>query len=308
MHCLTVNRTPPQANEVYAQKEKPIPVVPCSDAFISDMRHYELQKQLQYKQSNSSYRFSRDDLKEAVVVNQVDSKFIACLLPSGSVTGDAVYGSRPCSQGLSQTLVLVDQHAADERVRVEWLQRDICLAYLRNDDGAGVKRFDLDPPVAILLTRHEKLVLRRNGDLRDFLASWGVEFAPIKDTGEEDNPSGDDVSYSQVAVTSIPEIVSNRVCHPSPLLRLYVDGCVSCLREMTCRISSRVCLRIGRTTCSEDHRSHLSRQLVKTCSHGRELYETAPLNSWSCSTPKLAEVRPYNPFVRRESRPSFRVH
>jgi len=181
------------------------------------MRHYELQRQLRYKQSasqtaNSSNRFSRDDLKEAVVINQVDSKFIACLLPSDPVTDDPSHGSGELPQALSRTLVLVDQHAADERVRVEWLQRDICLEYLRNDDGTGVERAVLDPPVPILLTTHGKLILQRSGDIINLLASWGVEFAPINDTREEDNHSDDDNNYSQVMVTSIPEIVNHRVC------------------------------------------------------------------------------------------------
>ena len=224
-----------QANEVYVQKEKPIPVVPCSDAFISDMRHYELQKQLQYKQgasqaTNSSYRFSRDDLKEAIVVNQVDSKFIACLLPSDSATGDPGCGSGAPSQEIFRTLVLVDQHAADERVRVEWLQRDICLAYLRNDDETGVERIVLDPPVPVLLTRHEKHILQRSDDIRGFLASWGVELAPINDVGEEDSGSDDAGNYSQVTATRVPEIVSNRVCdigsltHPGADEGLVVFG------------------------------------------------------------------------------------
>ena len=220
-----VDRNTVQANDVYARKEKPIPLVPCSDAFISDMRHYELQRHLQYKQSasqttSSNNRFSRDDLKEVIVINQVDSKFIACMLPSDLATGDVGYGSGTFSQVLSRTLVLVDQHAADERVRVEWLQRDICLGYLQNEDGTGVERTYLDPPVPILLTRHEKLILKRSGDIRDLLASWGVEFVPIDDTGQEDDHFDDDNSYSQVTVTSIPEIVNHRVrtrFAPSPL-------------------------------------------------------------------------------------------
>jgi len=192
--------------------------VPCSDAFISDVRHYELQRQLQYKKSagqasDTSNRLSRDDLKEAIVINQVDSKFVACLLPSDPVTGDAGY----TSGAPSRTLVLVDQHAADERVRVEWLQREICLGYLRGD-GAGVERTILDPPVPILLTRHEKLVLRRNDDIRDLLASWGVEFAPIDDAGKRDDRSDDEDNYSQVMMTCVPEIVGHRVsiCQVDP--------------------------------------------------------------------------------------------
>ena len=306
-----INRKIPQANEVYARKEKPIPVVPCSDAFISDMRHYELQKQLRYKQSasqisNSTYRFSRDDLMEAVVVNQVDSKFIACLLPSGSVTDDTNSGSGLSSQGPSQTLVLVDQHAADERIRVEWLQREICLGYLWNDDRTGVKRVVLDPPVPILLTRHEKLVLQRSGDFRDVLSSWGVEFAPISSTGEEDSPSDDDDNYSQVMVTSVPEIVSDRVCDILALTHLGVEKRASCLWGMTCNILSRVCSGIGRMTYSVGHLLHHPRQIARTFSRGRELSGVALPNSWIYSTPRLAEVRPYNSFILLNWGCSFR--
>lgn len=276
------------------------------------MRHYELQKQLRYKQnasqtSNSNYRFSRDDLKEAVVVSQVDCKFIACLLHSGPVVGGAGYASGASSQGPSRTLVLIDQHAADERVRVEWLQRELCLAYLQNDDGTGVKRILLDPPVPILLTRHEKLVLQRSDDIKDSLMSWGVEIAPIKNTGEEDNPVGDDGNYSQVTVTSVPQIVGNRVCDIFALTNLGVDGHVSCLREMTYRISSRVCSEIGQMTRSGGHLFHPFRHTAKTCSRGRELYGIAPPNSWSCSTPRHVEVRPYDPSINPRSRCSSPV-
>lgn len=263
-----------QANEVYVRKEKPIPTVPCSDAFISDMRHYELQKQLHYKQSasqviNSSNRFSRDDLKEASVINQVDSKFIACLLPSDPTTGDAGYGSVVSSQAFSRTLALVDQHAADERIRVEWLQREICLGYLR-DDGIGVERTILDPPVPILLTRHEKQILRRSGDIKDLFASWGVEFAPISDVGKGADPDDDD-NYSQVTMTSIPEIVSHRVCVNFAPLHFDVDRRASYHQGTTCSISSRVCSEITRMTPSEGRPLHLSHYTAKMNSRGKEL-------------------------------------
>ena len=284
-----------QANEVYPRKEKPIPVVPCSDAFISDMRHYELQGQLQYKKSASqvadtSNRLSRDDLKEAVVINQVDSKFIACLLPSVPVTDDAGYVSGVSSQASSRTLVLVDQHAADERVRVEWLQREICLGHLRND-GTGVERTILDPPVPILLTKHEKLVLRRNGDIRDLLASWGVEFAPIDDAGKGRDQSDGGGDYSQVMMTCIPEIVSHRVCVKSTPLHLGADEHSSCRRGRTCSISSRGCLGITQRTRSEGSLLHPSRHTMMTSSRGKELYDIAPPSSWIYSIPRLAEVR-----------------
>jgi DNA mismatch repair protein MLH3 len=203
--------------------------VPCSDAFISDMRHYELQRRLQYKQSvsqatNSSNRFSRDDLNEAVVINQVDSKFVACLLPSDPAADGADCGSGETSLELPRTLVLVDQHAADERVRVEWLQREICLGYLQGSDGIGVERKTLDSPVPILLTRHEKSILQRGEDIKGLLASWGVEFADVDDTGERGDHSDDETNYSQVMVTTIPEIVGHRVREMSTQLHPVLTG------------------------------------------------------------------------------------
>ena len=199
------------------------------------MRHYELQRRLQYKQSvsqatNSSNRFSKDDLNEVVVINQVDSKFIACLLPSDPAANGANCGPEETPQEFPRTLVLVDQHAADERVRVEWLQREICLGYLQGSDGIGVERTTLDPPVPILLTRHEKSILQRGEDIKGLLASWGVEFTDVDDAGERGDHSDDETNYSQVMVTTIPEIVSHRVREMSTQLNLALTGVLAVFR------------------------------------------------------------------------------
>ena len=282
------------------QKEKPIPIVPCSDAFISDMRHYELQRQLQFKKSasqvtNSSSRFSRDNLKETIVINQVDSKFIVCLLPSDPAT-DGLGHESGVSQAPSRTLVLVDQHAADERVRVEWLQREICLGYLRSDDGAGIERTILDPPVPVLLTKHEKSALRQSDHIKVLLASWGVEFAPI-DKVREGNHLDDDSDYSQVMVTSIPAIVNHRVratLNPPPL---GTDERTSCLRETNCSISSKGYSGITQMTRLEGCLLRLSRCIARMSSLGKGLYDIVPLSSWNYSIPRLAEVRHDNHLV-----------
>lgn len=261
---------------------------------MSDMRHYELQKRLQFKQSagqvtNLSSRFSRDDLKESLVINQVDSKFIVCLLPSNPVTDDLGRGSG-VSQASSRTLVLVDQHAADERVRVEWLQREICLGYLRNDGGTGIERTILDPPVPVLLTKHEKSTLWRSNHTRDLLASWGVEFSPINQA-QESSHLGDDSGYSQVMVTSIPAIVNHRVRTTLNLPPLGTDERTSCLRETNCSISSKGYSGITQMTFLEGCPLRLSRCMARTNSLGKGLYGIVPHNSWNYSTPRLAEVR-----------------
>jgi DNA mismatch repair protein MLH3 len=57
-------------------------------------------------------KLSKADLQHFTVINQVDAKFILCSLPSAD-TG-------------ARTLVLVDQHAASERVILESLLSDLC--------------------------------------------------------------------------------------------------------------------------------------------------------------------------------------
>jgi DNA mismatch repair protein MLH3 len=58
-------------------------------------------------QTHTTRRFSKEELGNARIIGQVDCKFVACTLP-----GDSTDEGEP-------VLVLIDQHAADERVRVE---------------------------------------------------------------------------------------------------------------------------------------------------------------------------------------------
>lgn len=57
------------------------------------------------------YKFTKEMVAHVKVIGQVDAKFIACLMPvshNGAVQGESL-------------VVLFDQHAAHERVRLEWL-------------------------------------------------------------------------------------------------------------------------------------------------------------------------------------------
>ena len=130
----------------------------------------------------SSRRFQKDDLRNAQVIDQVDRKFIACRIDDSSA---GIAAPR-------RTLVLIDQHAADERVRVERFLKELCLGYLSNvnaDSGElknevtndGLRLRDLSPPVPILLARHEERQLRDLSIRRGF-QHWGFHFV---------EPSGD---------------------------------------------------------------------------------------------------------------------
>jgi DNA mismatch repair protein MLH3 len=154
-----------------------------------------------YGVRESTSLFSRENLADAVVLGQVDQKFIACLLPSAEGSGTE-----------SQSLVLIDQHAAHERIRVEMFLKEMFLGFLNHEiPEGGVKVKTLDPATPILLTRHEARTLKRSSQAREAFLKWGVQFEQLDNVPEimdEGIESGD---YVQVFVKSIPDVVSNKV-------------------------------------------------------------------------------------------------
>ncbi|XP_057715809.1 DNA mismatch repair protein Mlh3 isoform X2 [Corythoichthys intestinalis] len=102
------------------------------------------------------YRFSKAMIHSMKVMNQVDNKFLACLINTTDDTD---------TEG--NLLVLLDQHAAHERVRLEKLIADS----LEDDPNArGQKRLcssTISPPLRICVTEEEQRLIRaRRTDLR----------------------------------------------------------------------------------------------------------------------------------------------
>uniref|UniRef100_A0A7N6A230 WW domain-containing protein n=1 Tax=Anabas testudineus TaxID=64144 RepID=A0A7N6A230_ANATE len=110
------------------------------------------------------YRFSKAMIHSMKVIHQVDKKFLACLIN----TRDDKTGAHTETEG--NLLVLVDQHAAHERVRLENLVAD---SYEEDPDAPGERRLcssTILPPLVISVTE-EELRLLRCGHLR----SLGLE-------------------------------------------------------------------------------------------------------------------------------------
>ena len=221
-----------QANDAYTIKEPKIPALPLSlnqstgDRTYPDYFHScysQPDKSSQYLRPTipnfavSQIRFCKEDLQTACAINQVDRKFVACLI---DVDCRSMEGSEAPCEGVSEringkTLVLIDQHAADERVRVERFLKTICNGFLCHHDGhGGVEMMQLSPPIPVLLARREASRLSQVPAYQKAFESWGVCFGglenvPISEETELD--VHEDTSYIQIFVTAIPEVVSDKV-------------------------------------------------------------------------------------------------
>ncbi|XP_076017864.1 DNA mismatch repair protein Mlh3 isoform X2 [Genypterus blacodes] len=116
------------------------------------------------------YRFSKAMIQSMKVLHQVDKKFLACLINTREEEEEEedVAAQREPEGNL---LVLVDQHAADERVRLEKLVAD---SYEDDPDSPGERRLcssTILPPLEIGVTEEE---LRLLGSCGPHLLSLGL--------------------------------------------------------------------------------------------------------------------------------------
>lgn len=217
-----------QANKVYGLTERKIPSLGLSSAFVqqdSTQHHHACGPASHYFQSQGKLesrpalqrRFRKEDLKDAHIISQVDRKFIACLIRDDGGDDDDD-STRERTSGGGRALVLIDQHAADERVRVERFLKELCLGFLQRQqhrqnvlgESVGVKTKVLSPPVPVLLTRHEVMRLAGSNTFQQAFECWGITFENLASVGSGEGIANDG-TYSQVFVHSVPTVVSEKV-------------------------------------------------------------------------------------------------
>ncbi|KAI5818817.1 hypothetical protein BZA77DRAFT_277344 [Pyronema omphalodes] len=133
-------------------------------------------------------KLTKSGLSSASVIAQVDNKYILCKLPNSHE---------------APTLVIIDQHAASERVRVEELFKELC-------EGNG--RFETKKKLVYPITTRDFGFLKR---FEKHFNIWGISY-----TLSDPDPKMDSESMT-VTIDHLPRVVRDR-CEIEPLLALDI--------------------------------------------------------------------------------------
>ncbi|RAH84101.1 hypothetical protein BO86DRAFT_333896 [Aspergillus japonicus CBS 114.51] len=138
----------------------------------------------------SKYRgkLRKHDLRKSQIIAQVDRKFILAAIG-------------PSAPNPNKTLVLIDQHAADERCRVEAL----LASFLPTEPTDTPPSVRLDNAIVIEIPPAETSVFKR---YRQFYSHWGVEYS-IQQRPRDTKPF--------VFVHALPALIAER-CRTEPEL------------------------------------------------------------------------------------------
>lgn len=170
--------------------------------------------------SLTASHITRDELRNATVISQVDRKFILVKVTSTPSTAPSGTLAAPKTK-----VILIDQHAADERVRIEHLLSEFCSPPLPTDppirSRAGhppsVRSTTLDKPAKFLIPAHEAAIFRARAA---HFARWGIIY-DITTTTNTTTPSSNSPTAGPaehaVSVHALPPLIAER-CRADPAL------------------------------------------------------------------------------------------
>ena len=158
---------------------------------------------------------SKGELRKANVLCQVDRKFVACIIHT-----------RDSPQGTPQkTIVWIDQHAADERIRIECFLKEMCLGFL-GFHGRKVETRNIRPPKSCLLTSLETSKILSSRSTRERFRSWGLD---ICENQVEDMSANMENTFAPIYFQGLPEIIADKVrwhCYKRIWLNIICSSCL----------------------------------------------------------------------------------
>ncbi|USP76671.1 hypothetical protein yc1106_03945 [Curvularia clavata] len=164
---------------------------------------------------SSASRLSKESLKNAKVISQVDNKFILVKMQNASLGPN---------QKINDMLVLVDQHAADERVQVESLFSQLCTPLpsiakpyqSQLGHNSRVATTTLEKPLTFAISAQEAYLLTTHAAR---FAAWGILYdisSSLSQSAQKDSKR-----ESLVSVTTLPPAVAQRcISDPKILISL----------------------------------------------------------------------------------------
>jgi DNA mismatch repair protein MLH3 len=145
-------------------------------------------------------QITKDALRKAEVISQVDKKFILVKLKCRSRTAPP-----------ANTLVIIDQHAADERIRIEILLSELCAKPNPALPGeSSILTTTLEKPLTLEVSMKEIKLLRTH---QQHFTNWGI----IYDVPTHDIPTSDR-GTRRLLVRALPHGVAERCKLDSRLL------------------------------------------------------------------------------------------
>ena len=209
-------------NPIFQKSEEAIPRVSLED-LEDELRGFSgrvsssYDRSFQHYTASSHLRLSKKNLGSAYVISQVESKFILILAQSQSTD------TRDSPSGLN-LLVLVDQHAVDERVKVEALLSELCAPSSSEQKGitsplghrTGVETKSLPRPIFFEIHSRENAMFRRHAA---YFATWGILYDLVSThTGPSTLESQ---SLCRLVVLTLPPMIAER-CRVEPKLLVEI--------------------------------------------------------------------------------------
>jgi DNA mismatch repair protein MLH3 len=168
-------------------------------------------------------RLSKDDLLEAEVLAQVDKKFIL-------VRTKARPNDDPSHSASTDLLVLIDQHAADERIQVETLLRQLCSPAASTSGyqsklghRAHVVSVMLEKPLHFTVSQQERSHFTTHASK---FACWGILFDIAESVSMPHRKDSTSETSHLLSVTALPPSIAERCRADTQLLISFLRSTV----------------------------------------------------------------------------------
>lgn len=231
--------------------------------------HANIQHAFAESSSSLSTKLSGINLRNARIISQVERKFVLVCM-TANISEPALLGDSTTDD---QILVLIDQHAADERVRVEGLLAELCAP---PSEGSGSLHSALDAshlqstiattvlgkPIVFDVPRQEH---RPFTDHRKHFANWGILYDVAL---VQQSSSSLSSSVCRLSVNTLPEAIAER-CRLNPKMLIELMRNEVWKREESGQIASSSLVTVtdsGQRGASPLRNSWLSR--IHDCPQG----------------------------------------